>query len=66
MTVAAKIALRLKFLARVVSKECKHLSTTDRRLFAGPFTIAQPRIIRSAPKPFHLLHEGGGAPTFFW
>ena len=41
MTVAAKIALRLKFLARVVCKECKHLTTTDKRLFADQFTMAQ-------------------------
>lgn len=41
MTVAAKIALRLRFLARVVSKECKHLTTTDKRLFADLFTMEQ-------------------------
>lgn len=29
---------RLQFLARVVAKECSHLETTDRRLFAEPFT----------------------------
>lgn len=41
MTVADKIALRLKFLARVVCKECKHLATTDKRLFTDQFTMAQ-------------------------
>ncbi|OHC62802.1 MAG: hypothetical protein A3H93_03135 [Rhodocyclales bacterium RIFCSPLOWO2_02_FULL_63_24] len=41
MTVEPKIALRLQFLARVVSKECRHLATTDRRLFGGLFTLAQ-------------------------
>jgi hypothetical protein len=41
MTVEAKIALRLKFLARVVRKECQHLTTTDRRLFANDFTLEQ-------------------------
>jgi hypothetical protein len=28
---------RLRFLAAVVTKECRHLETTDRRLFAEPF-----------------------------
>ena len=41
MTVEPKIALRLQFLARVVRKECKHLATTDQRLFGGLFTQAQ-------------------------
>lgn len=29
---------RLGFLARVVEKECRHLESTDRRLFAMPMT----------------------------
>jgi hypothetical protein len=33
--------LRLQFLTRVVHKECLHLLTTDRRLFAVPFTSEQ-------------------------
>ena len=33
--------LRLQFLTRVVRKECQHLLTTDRRLFAAPFTHVQ-------------------------
>jgi uncharacterized protein with HEPN domain len=41
MTVEPKIALRLQFLARVVRKECQHLTTTDQRLFGGLFTIEQ-------------------------
>ena len=41
MTVEPRIALRLQFLARVVRKECQHLATTDQRLFAGMFTLAQ-------------------------
>jgi hypothetical protein len=32
---------RLCFLARVVGKECRHLETTDRRLFAEPMTSAR-------------------------
>lgn len=41
MTVEANIALRLQFLARVVRKECRHLVTTDQRLFGGLFTLEQ-------------------------
>jgi hypothetical protein len=40
VTVEPEIASRLKFLARVVRKECSHLSTTDLRLFKGGFTLA--------------------------
>jgi hypothetical protein len=36
-----KTLLRLQFLVRVVSKECKHLSTTDQRLFGSLFTLEQ-------------------------
>jgi hypothetical protein len=41
MTLEPGIALRLKFLARVVRKECQHLTTTDQRLFGKPFTLEQ-------------------------
>ncbi len=41
MTIEPKIALRLQFLARVVRKECQHLTTTDQRLFDGGFSLAQ-------------------------
>jgi hypothetical protein len=41
VTVEAKIALRLQFLARVVRKESRHLATTDQRLFDGGFTLLQ-------------------------
>ena len=41
MTAEPKIALRLQFLARVVRKECKHLTTTDQRLFGKLFTLEQ-------------------------
>jgi len=41
MTLEPGIALRLKFLARVVRKECQHLTTTDHRLFGTPFTLEQ-------------------------
>lgn len=41
MTEEHKIAPRLQFLARVVRKECQHLTTTDQRLFGGVFTIEQ-------------------------
>ncbi|MBK7953342.1 MAG: hypothetical protein IPK02_04885 [Candidatus Accumulibacter sp.] len=38
MTLDSILAERLKFLIRVVRKECIHLETTDQRLFAVPFT----------------------------
>lgn len=41
MTKENKFALRLQFLARVVRKECQHLTATDRRLFVNLFTIEQ-------------------------
>ena len=41
MTVEPKNVLRLRFLARVVRKECLHLATTDQRLFGSVFTLAQ-------------------------
>ena len=41
MTLEPGIVLRLKFLARVVRKECRHLSTTDQRLFEKSFTLEQ-------------------------
>lgn len=36
---APNIALRLRFLARVVSKEARHLASTDKRLFCTPLTV---------------------------
>jgi hypothetical protein len=41
MTLDPNIALRLQFLVRVVRKECKHLITTDQRLFDAVFTLEQ-------------------------
>ena len=41
MTLESGIALRLKFLVRVVHKECQHLTTTDQRLFGKSFTLEQ-------------------------
>lgn len=41
MTVEPGVVLRLQFLARVVRKECQHLTTTDQRLFNDLFTIEQ-------------------------
>ncbi len=38
MTLDSKLAERLRFLVGVVRKECRHLTTTDQRLFAVPFT----------------------------
>jgi len=41
MTLDDKTVLRLQFLTRVVRKECRHLETTDQRLFHPPFTLEQ-------------------------
>ncbi|MDO8938768.1 MAG: hypothetical protein Q7U98_06390 [Methylicorpusculum sp.] len=41
MTVQPKVVLRLHFLVQVVRKECKHLKTTDERLFNGNFGLEQ-------------------------
>lgn len=38
MILEPKIKLRLQFLVRVVRKECRHLVTTNSRLFNGLFT----------------------------
>lgn len=38
MNAAGNLVARLRFLARVVEKESRHLSETDARLFAEPFT----------------------------
>ncbi len=34
-----KTLLRLQFLARVIHKECRHLMTTDQRLFNHQFDV---------------------------
>ena len=39
MTLEPKFASRLQFLTRVVRKECRHLTTTDQRLFCDPAAI---------------------------
>lgn len=49
MTAEPKIVLRLQFLARVVRKECQHLTATDQRLFGGLFTVAQATLLEEDP-----------------
>jgi hypothetical protein len=49
MTLESKIALRLQFLTRVVRKECKHLTTTDQRLFGCLFTLEQATRLEEDP-----------------
>jgi hypothetical protein len=39
MKITPSQAARLEFLARVTTKECKHLLDTDGRLFGKPFTM---------------------------
>lgn len=43
-------ALRLQFLARVVSKECRHLISTDQRLFDTPFNIERAGQLETDPE----------------
>jgi len=43
MTAQTKAGPRLQFLSLVVGKECRHLATTDQRLFGSEFTPAQAR-----------------------
>lgn len=40
---------RLGFLARVVDKECRHLESTDRRLFAVPMTTERAASLAGDP-----------------
>lgn len=49
MTLAAALASRLAFLARVTDKERRHLQDTDARLFATPFTPASVSQIAADP-----------------
>lgn len=49
MTLEPGIALRLKFLTRVVRKECLHLTGTDQRLFKDMFTLEQATRLEADP-----------------
>jgi hypothetical protein len=49
MKIAASLAARLEFLARVTEKECRHLLDTDARLFGSLFTIEEARKIEIDP-----------------
>ncbi|MBS4098182.1 MAG: hypothetical protein KGZ83_15245 [Sulfuricella sp.] len=50
MTLDDKRMLRLQFLARVVRKECRHLESTDARLFGQPFTGERVRSLEEDPE----------------
>lgn len=50
MTLDPKILLRLQFLVRVVHKECKHLATTDQRLFGSAFSLDQVSRLEEDPE----------------
>lgn len=39
--------LRLQFLTRVVRKECRHLVSTDQRLFDTPFTLERAKLLET-------------------
>jgi hypothetical protein len=48
--VKRKVVLRLQFLVRVVRKECRHLNSTDLRLFGtSPFTVEQANLLEENP-----------------
>ncbi len=49
MTLKPETALRLQFLTRVVRKECRHLTSTDGRLFGGSFTLEQATMLDADP-----------------
>jgi hypothetical protein len=49
MAVKPGVTPRLQFLVRVVRKECQHLATTDQRLFANAFTLAQASRLETDP-----------------
>lgn len=49
MKLAAPLAARLEFLARVTAKECRHLLDTDGRLFGDLFTIEVAQTIEADP-----------------
>ena len=41
---------RLRFLARVVRKECKHLAETSQRLFGQGFSLQQAVVLEDTPE----------------
>lgn len=49
MKILPSQAVRLEFLARVTSKECKHLQGTDGRLFGNLFTLEDAQKIEGDP-----------------
>ncbi|MBI4938472.1 MAG: hypothetical protein HY846_09730 [Nitrosomonadales bacterium] len=49
MTLGPEAALRLRFLSRVVRKECEHLTLTDRRLFGDLFGLEQVTRLEETP-----------------
>ncbi len=44
-----KIIQRIQFLVGVVRKECKHLATTDQRLFLQAFTAERAQLLETDP-----------------
>ena len=51
---------RLQFLVRVVRKECKHLSTTDQRLFGTEFSVKQVADLECDPDLAERVEAFGG------
>jgi hypothetical protein len=50
LTLQPQLVERLRHLARVVGKECVHLSGTDQRLFAGGFGLDQAKRLETDPE----------------
>lgn len=50
MKVESHTAERFKFLIRVVEKECRHLATTDARLFGNTFGLEQVARLEKDPE----------------
>lgn len=51
---------RLQYLVRVVRKECKHLSTTDQRLFGTEFSVKQVADLECDPDLAERVEAFGG------
>jgi hypothetical protein len=49
MKVNPHLAQRLRFLTRVVLKECRHLASTDQRLFDSSFSLERARQLEIDP-----------------
>jgi hypothetical protein len=49
MTPETEAGQRLRFLVRVIARECNHLQTTDERLYVQPFTAERAAALQANP-----------------